>query len=207
MASKEANKAKYQYNKKYMEAYWERRAQRENGQVETVKRREKSVTLSTDDKDFFPELAKMDVETSVKREGRSDAKYIKALEDANRMYRSENKRLIRLLTKYQEVIKLGLTALKQKEGEETRTSLQFLEPQINLIQGYMTTNINITQTWWRLLSAVGSTLITLVAWLGYMALCMVGEVILGIVKFIFGIIISILSMVVLIGTFIWLLTL
>lgn len=53
----------------------------------------------------------------------------------------------------------------------------------------MTTNINITQTWWRLLSAVGSTLITLVAWLGYMALCMVGEVILGIVKFIFGIII------------------
>lgn len=66
----------------------------------------------------------------------------------------------------------------------------------------MTTNINITQTWWRLLSAVGSTLI-----LGYMALCMVGEVILGIVKFICGIIISILSMVVLIGTFIWLLTL
>lgn len=107
MASKEANKAKYQYNKKYMEAYWERRAQRE-----------KSVTLSTNDKDFFPELAKMDVETSVKREGRSDAKYIKALEDANRMYRSENKRLIRLLTKYQEVIKLGLTALKQKEDEE-----------------------------------------------------------------------------------------
>lgn len=93
------------------------------------------------------------------------------------------------------------------KGEETRTSLQFLEPQINLIQGYMTTNINITQTWWRLLSAVGSTLITLVAWLGYMALCMVGEVILGFVKFIFGIIISILSMVVLIGTFIWLLTL
>lgn len=107
MANKEANKAKYQYNKKYVEAYWERRA-----------RREKSVTLSTDDKDFFPELAKMDVETSVKREGRSDAKYIKALEDANRMYRSENKRLIRLLTKYQEVIKLGLTALKQKEDEE-----------------------------------------------------------------------------------------
>ena len=71
----------------------------------------------------------------------------------------------------------------------------------------MTTNINITQTWWRLLSAVGSTLITLVAWLGYMALCMVGEVSTRIVKFIFGIIISILSMVVLIGTFIWLLTL
>lgn len=71
----------------------------------------------------------------------------------------------------------------------------------------MTTNINITQTWWRLLSAVGSTLITLVAWLGYMALCMVSEVILGIMKFIFGIIIAIFSVAVLIGTFIWLLTL
>ena len=71
----------------------------------------------------------------------------------------------------------------------------------------MTTNINITQTWWRLLSAVGSTLITLVAWLGYMALRMVGEVILGIVKFIFGIIIAIFAVAVLIGTFIWLLTL
>ena len=39
---------------------------------------------------------------------------------------------------------------ERQKGEETRTSLQFLEPQINLIQGYMTTNINITQTWWRL---------------------------------------------------------
>ena len=71
----------------------------------------------------------------------------------------------------------------------------------------MTTNINITQTWLRLLSAVGSTRITLVAWLGYMALCMVGEVILGIVKFIFGIIVSIRSVVVLIGAFILLVAL
>ncbi len=71
----------------------------------------------------------------------------------------------------------------------------------------MTTNIYTTQTWRRLLSAVGSTLITLGVWLGYMALCMVGEVILGVVRLIFGIIISILSLVALIGTFIWLLTL
>ena len=71
----------------------------------------------------------------------------------------------------------------------------------------MTTNINITQTWWRLLSAVGSTLITLVVWLGYMALGMVGEVILGVVRLIFGILISVFSVAVLIGTFIWLLTL
>ena len=71
----------------------------------------------------------------------------------------------------------------------------------------MATNINITQTWWRLLSAVGSTLITLVAWLGYMTLGMVGEVILGVVRLIFGILISVFSVAVLIGTFIWLLTL
>jgi len=71
----------------------------------------------------------------------------------------------------------------------------------------MTTNINITQTWWRLLSAVGSTLITLVVWLGYMALGMVGEVILGVVRLIFGILITIFSVAMLIGTFIWLLTL
>ncbi len=76
-----------------------------------------------------------------------------------------------------------------------------------LIQGDMTTNINITQTWWRLFSAVGSTLITLVAWLGYMAIGIVGEVILGVVRFIFGILISVISVLVLIGTFIWLLTL
>ena len=71
----------------------------------------------------------------------------------------------------------------------------------------MTTNINITQTWWRLFSAIGSTLITLVAWLGYMAIGIVGEVILGVVRFIFGILITIFSVLVLIGTFIWLLTL
>ncbi len=96
---------------------------------------------------------------------------------------------------------------ERQRGEETRTSLLLLEPQMILIQGDMTTNIYITQTWWRLLSAVGSTLITLVAWLGYMAIGLVGEVILGVMKFIFGILISVISVVVLIGTFIWLLTL
>ena len=69
----------------------------------------------------------------------------------------------------------------------------------------MTTNINTTQTWWRLLaqSAQPHHFGGLVGIYG----SLVGEVILGVMKFIFGIIISILSMVVLIGTFIWLLTL
>ena len=71
----------------------------------------------------------------------------------------------------------------------------------------MTTNINIGQTLWRLLSAVSTSIISLVVWLGYMALGIVGEVILGVVSFIFGITLSFLSLLVLIGAFIWLLTL
>ena len=71
----------------------------------------------------------------------------------------------------------------------------------------MTTNINIGQTLWRLLSAVSTSIISLVVWLGYMALGIVGEVILGVVSFIFGITLSLLSVLVLIGAFIWLLTL
>ena len=71
----------------------------------------------------------------------------------------------------------------------------------------MTTNINIGQTLWRLLSAVSTSIISLVVWLGYMALGIVGEVILGVATFIFGITLSFLSVLVLIGAFIWLLTL
>ena len=96
---------------------------------------------------------------------------------------------------------------ERQRGEETKTSLQFLEPQIILIQGSMTTNINMGQTLWRLLSAVSTSIISLVVWLGYMALGIVGEVILGVVSYIFGITLSFLSVLVLIGAFIWLLTL
>ena len=71
----------------------------------------------------------------------------------------------------------------------------------------MTTNINIGQTLWRLLSAVSTSIISLVVWLGYMAIGIVGEVILGVVGIIFGITLSFLSVFVLIGAFIWLLTL
>ena len=95
---------------------------------------------------------------------------------------------------------------ERQRGEETRTSLLLLEPQIILIQDNMTTNTYMTQTWWRILSAIGSTLITWAVWLGYMALCMVGEVILGVMRLIFGILVSVFSAAVLIGTFIWLLT-
>ena len=71
----------------------------------------------------------------------------------------------------------------------------------------MTTNINIGRTLWRLLSAVSTSIISLVVRLGYMAIGIVGEVILGVVGIIFGIMLSFLSVFVLIGAFIWLLTL
>lgn len=106
--SKEAAKAKYQYNKKYQEAYWERRAQRENGQTVVEKSKKKTVTIHTNAKDFLPDLDTMVTETTVKRERLSDAQYIKALEAANRTMRSENRRLIRLLRNYQDIIRLGL---------------------------------------------------------------------------------------------------
>ena len=51
MASKEANRLKYQYNKKYVEAYWERKAQQQNGETATKKTRK---TVLEKPRDFDP---------------------------------------------------------------------------------------------------------------------------------------------------------
>ena len=84
MASKEANRLKYQYNKKYVEAYWERKAQQQNGETATKKTRKtvRQTTISCFDDDLQPEMA--DVEITVCRNGKSDERYIKALELANK---------------------------------------------------------------------------------------------------------------------------
>lgn len=106
MASKEANKAKYQYNKKYVERYWEKRAQSENGTVTTES--EKTVTVK--ETELFgwllPDLTVTEV--TVSRNGQDDKQYIKALETANKTINSENARLLRLLRKYQDIIRAGL---------------------------------------------------------------------------------------------------
>ena len=123
MASKEANKAKYQYNKKYVESYWERRAQSQNGTVtekrmkstETVKtgtaKTTKTVTVKeTELLDWLlPEPHVTEV--TVSRNGQSDEQYIKALETANKTINSENARLQKLLSKYQAIIETGLKAI------------------------------------------------------------------------------------------------
>lgn len=105
MASKEANRLKYQYNKKYVEAYWERKAQQQNGETITKKSRKtvRQTTVSCFDDDLQPEMA--DVEITVCRNGKSDERYIKALELANKRLNGENNRLIRLMIKYKNLIR------------------------------------------------------------------------------------------------------
>ncbi|MFK2080446.1 MAG: hypothetical protein ACLVE0_12310 [Parabacteroides distasonis] len=123
MASKEANRAKYQYNKKYMERYWERRAQKENGTLtsESVKTSE-TVTIKTTkaaNTVIVNEAELLDwllpephvTEVTVSRNGQSDAQYIKALETANKTINTENARLQKLLIKYQDIVRTGLKAI------------------------------------------------------------------------------------------------
>lgn len=108
--STEAQRAKYQYNKKYVDAYWERRAKRTETTEErnsgrsvrkTVERSSVEVRIS------FPEI---DVPSrpSVSRGNKSDEQYIKALETSNKVLNGENRRLARLLRKYQGIIEAGV---------------------------------------------------------------------------------------------------
>lgn len=109
--SKEANKLKYQYNRKYVERYWEKKAQQANGETVTTKRGTKKVSVSTD---LLPDVEMEDI-SILRSNSSSDEKYIKSLEDANRTYRKENKRLVQLLKTYQEIIKLGLKAIEYED--------------------------------------------------------------------------------------------
>lgn len=103
--SPEAAHEKYLYSKKYQDAYWERKAakKKQGGKVE--------VTVSITE-ELLPELEEVTV--TVSRNGHSDERYIKALETANKTLNSENRRLIRLLTRYQEIIRIGLRQLENE---------------------------------------------------------------------------------------------
>ena len=106
MMSEEARRLKNQYNKKYVEKYWERKAQQQNGKTTTTKTSRKTVcqtAISCFDDDLQPEMA--DVELTVCRNGKSDERYIKALELANKRLNGENNRLIRLMIKYKNLIR------------------------------------------------------------------------------------------------------
>ena len=103
--SPEAAHEKYLYNKKYQDGYWERKAAKRKGKVE--------VTVSITE-ELLPNLETVTV--TVQRNGHTDESYIKALEQANRTLNSENRRLIRLLQKYQEIIKIGLNQLEYENN-------------------------------------------------------------------------------------------
>lgn len=123
MASKEANRAKYRYNKKYIDRYWERRAQSQSETVteESVKTTKtmKTETTKTTKTVTVKETELIDwllpephvTEVTVSRNGQSDEQYIKALETANKTINTENARLQKLLTKYQDIVRTGLKAI------------------------------------------------------------------------------------------------
>ena len=105
MASKEANKLKYQYNKKYVEAYWERKAQKANGSTtETTKRKIRQTTVTCLDDEYGDnELEMEERPVTVSRRGKTTERYIKCLETANRTLSNENARLVRKVLEYHDL--------------------------------------------------------------------------------------------------------
>lgn len=81
--SPEATRAKYEYNKKYQQRYWEKKA--------ASKRAAAQQQIQTEP-------------VSVSRNGMDDQRYITALEASNKTLNSENRRLVRLLHNYQKII-------------------------------------------------------------------------------------------------------
>ena len=79
----EAARAKYEYNKKYQQRYWEKKA--------ASKRAAAQQQIQTEP-------------VSVSRNGMDDQRYITALEASNKTLNSENRRLVRLLHNYQKII-------------------------------------------------------------------------------------------------------
>ena len=81
--SKEAARAKYLYNRKYMSAYWERKGAELAQQPQQTERTQKDYIC-------------------INRKDYKDAdKYMAAIETSNRTLASENRRLISLLARLQ----------------------------------------------------------------------------------------------------------
>lgn len=123
-----AARAKYLYNKKYQDAYWERRAKREGLSGDETDKRKSSKKVA-DEVQLLQTLKSVllgdlgePTKCCINRDGyiRKDEKYIKALENSNRIMGSENRRLINLLTQYQKIIGIGVDKiyheLKMKGG-------------------------------------------------------------------------------------------
>ena len=87
--SPEAARAKYEYNKKYQQRYWEKKAA---------------------EKQAGSQPQEPDRTVSVSRSGMTDERYITALEKSNKTLNSENRRLVRLLHNYQTIISQSAVA-------------------------------------------------------------------------------------------------
>lgn len=125
--SPSASRAKYLYNKKYQDAYWERRAQREaQGEVSKAVVKKSRKRVVTDEKTTLEEICHLrafkagltdslgePMRCCINREEYigKDEKYIEALECSNKTLNSENRRLINLLTAYQRIIKIGINSI------------------------------------------------------------------------------------------------
>lgn len=81
--SPEAARAKYEYNKKYQQRYWEKKAA---------------------EKQAGSQSQQPDNTVSVSRTGKTDERYIYDLEQSNKTLNRENRRLVRLLHNYQTMI-------------------------------------------------------------------------------------------------------
>ncbi|WP_290534681.1 hypothetical protein [Alistipes sp.] len=120
-----ARHEKYLYDKKYQERYWERRAAkrqktskltvREKSTDTLTHQKKISVEINIDD-ELKPEIG--EVEVSVRRTGQTPERYTQELERANRTLASENRRLIKLLTQYQEIIRIGTNNWKSDESNK-----------------------------------------------------------------------------------------
>ena len=97
--SPEAARAKYEYNKKYQQRYWEKKA--------ASKRAAAQQQIQTEP-------------VSVSRNGMDDQRYITALEASNKTLNSENRRLVRLLHNYQKII--AQSRLRRMKNWNSRTS-------------------------------------------------------------------------------------
>lgn len=109
--SPEARRAKYLYNKKYMDAYWERRARKtETETIETSRSGIKQDRTTKKTIEFIVSMPELEIppRAIVCRGNKSDEQYIKALETSNRTLSGENRRLCRLLNEYQRIIEVGV---------------------------------------------------------------------------------------------------
>ena len=97
--SPEAAHAKYLYNKKYQDRYWEKRA---------AKTATDKVCVEVSITEEALNASSGTIEVSVSRKGRSDERYIRDLEGSNKTLNAENRRLTKLLLHYQEIIAIGL---------------------------------------------------------------------------------------------------